>query len=96
VKEERITGVHIKSRSGEDDRGLAGFFYFRSGKLFDGLGDVPKDPKNELIADHFLKHLVEIGKKVYAYPLESYIHIGTVPEYKEYMFWSMYSKVLLD
>jgi NDP-sugar pyrophosphorylase family protein len=96
VKEDRITAVHIKSRSGEDDKGLAGFFYFKSGKLFDSLRDVPKDPKNELIADHILKYLVDLGKKVYAYPLESYIHLGTVPEYEEYIFWSKYSKVLLD
>lgn len=91
---DRVTAVHIKSKSKPDDRGLAGFFYFSKGAVFEELDKIPKDSENELIADHFLKHLVDSGKKIYGFNLDYYVHLGTVPEFLEYKFWSRYAKQL--
>lgn len=86
-REGHITAVHIKSKSSEEDRGLAGFFWFADGNEFGGLSGVPLDEKNETCVDHFLKYLVAQGKKVMEYRLDQYIHIGTVDEYKEFQYW---------
>jgi NDP-sugar pyrophosphorylase family protein len=94
TKENKITAVHIKSKSSENDSGLAGLFWFKSGAVFNFLEQVPDDPKNEMCADHFLKYLVDSGKKVMAFPLDSYIHLGTLEEFKEFEFWSFFSKKL--
>ncbi|GEM_PF-1247189 len=90
----QITDVHIKSKSSEADLGLAGLFWFKDGNVFKDLEATPFDQKNEMCADHFLKHLVNSGKKVSAFALDNYIHLGTPEEYQEYEFWSYFSKKL--
>lgn len=92
VKDNKITKVHIKSKSSKEDKGLAGMFWFNSGDLFEEVKNIQKDPDTEMIADHLLKHLVKIGKKVLSYPVKEYVHLGTIPEYKEYKFWEEYEK----
>ncbi len=89
----RITDVHIKGKSSDNDRGLAGFFWFKSGDLVAEVNNLPEDPNNELIADHLLKYLADQGKRVYGYPLDNYVHIGTIPDYKEFKFWENYSSI---
>ena len=93
-QDNKVTAVHIKSKSSNDDVGLAGFFWFKKGELFNELDNIPKDEKNEMCADHILKHLVNIRKKVMSYTLPYYIHLGTVDEYKEFKFWNSYNKIL--
>ena len=93
-KGNKVTAVHIKSKASDDDVGLAGFFWFKKGQLFNELDSIPTDTKNEMCADHILKHLVNIGKKVLAYELPYYVHLGTVDEYKEFQFWHEYKRIL--
>lgn len=94
VKGNRVTDVHIKNRTSENDKGLAGFFWFSEGKIFELLDNVPEKNKGEIYIDNFLKYLVDSGKKIYAFHLEHYIHIGTVNEYLEFMFWQEYKSVI--
>lgn len=94
VEGSRITAVHIKSKSQETDQGLAGFFWFREGALFKELESIQVPDSQEGSADHVLKYGVETGKRVLAYPLQAYIHLGTQEEYQEFLFWQRYHKAL--
>jgi NDP-sugar pyrophosphorylase family protein len=85
---DRVSSVHIKHRPSADARGLAGFFWFRDGGVFDELDRIPDDPGRELCADHVLKHLVEAGRKVGAFPLDAYVHLGSPVELQEFAFWT--------
>ncbi|MBT7296857.1 NTP transferase domain-containing protein [Candidatus Woesearchaeota archaeon] len=96
TNDDLITEVHIKSKSSDEDKGLGGFFWFKTGKIFDEVKNIPNDLENEQIADHFLKHLVNKGYIILGYHLDNYCHIGTVPEFREFKFWENYTKVLLD
>jgi NDP-sugar pyrophosphorylase family protein len=88
---ERVTAVHIKSRSCESDVGLAGFFWVADGKLFEQLEKVSPDPDNELCADHFFKHLALNGYRVMGFMLDAYVHLGTPEELEEFHFWKRYA-----
>ena len=88
-----VTQVHIKHKPHDEARGLAGFFWFRDGSVFDELSQIPEDPGRELCADHVLKFMSERGQKVGAFPLESYLHLGSPPELREFEFWEEFHGV---
>jgi NDP-sugar pyrophosphorylase family protein len=87
VDGERITAVHIKSKSGPDDAGLAGFFWVAEGAVFGMLGEIPEWTEGEMIADTIFKHFVDVGLTVMAYPLDEYVHLGTSEELQEHRYW---------
>ena len=92
IDKDIVKEVNIKHRKYKNDKGLAGFFWFKSGKIFKYLYDFNINNK-EMHIDHFIKYLVEIRKKVISFPLDQYIHLGTVEEYLEYKFWAKYSYI---
>ena len=95
TENDKVTGVHIKSKTSDNDKGLAGFFWFRDGLLFESLDDVQDDDR-EPIVDHFLKYLVEEkNEDVLFCHLDEYLHLGTPDELKEYFFWHSFKDILL-
>ena len=88
--------MHIKHRPPGDARGLAGFFWFRDGAVFGELDRIPEDPDHEPCADHVLKYMLDTGKRVGAYPLDAYLHLGSPPELKEFAFWQEYGRLFAD
>jgi NDP-sugar pyrophosphorylase family protein len=91
-----VKKIHIKSKPHADLRGLAGFFWFRDGRVFDKLGRIHEDAGRELCADHILKDMVERGRVVGAYPLDAYIHLGSQAELQEFEFWRKHRGALAE
>ena len=85
-----VGAVHIKHKPEGDVRGLAGFFWFRNGAVFEELDQIPDDPGRELCADHVLRHMVAKGQKVGAFALDAYVHLGSPTELREFAFWTTY------
>ena len=92
----RVAAVHIKHKPSDTAVGLAGFFWFRDGTVFEQLERIPPDPGRELCADHILKYLVDTGERVSAYPLDAYVHLGSPTELREFAFWGAYHSVFDD
>jgi NDP-sugar pyrophosphorylase family protein len=90
VSGQRVSAVHIKHKPADDARGLAGFFWFNDGSVFGELDRIPDDAGRELSADHVLKYMVDTGRKVGAFPVDTYLHLGSPLELKEFEFWSKY------
>lgn len=89
----RVRAVHIKHKPNDLARGLAGFFWFRNGEVFDELDQIPEDPGRELSADHVVKFMLERGQTVAAFALDSYVHLGSPAELREFSFWRRYHQV---
>ena len=90
---QQVRAIHIKHKPDDNARGLAGFFWFRDGAVFGELDRIPDDAGRELSADHVLKYMVDSGRKVGAYPLDSYLHLGSPLELQEFEFWTKYHHV---
>ncbi|MBT3361318.1 MAG: NTP transferase domain-containing protein [Rhodospirillales bacterium] len=86
VSGNRVTAVHIKSKSSPDDLGLGGFFWVRDGKYFGEIDNITDD-ENELCADHAFKEFIRQERKVLHFLVDQYVHIGTPEEYLEFGFW---------
>ena len=61
-----INSINIKQKKNKDDLGMAGFFWFSNGNIFDDIEKVPTDSKNEMVVDHFIKQLLK-KKKNFSY-----------------------------
>jgi len=88
-----VRSIHIKHKPPGEPRGLAGFFWFKDGKVFGELERIPSDPGHELCADHVLKYMLDSGKRIGAFPLDAYIHLGTPAELEEFAFWWRFHKI---
>ena len=88
-----VRRIHIKRKPVGEARGLAGFFWFKAGEVFDELDRIPDDPVHELCADHVLKYMLEHGKRIGAFPLDAYLHLGSPTEFQEFEFWRTYHDV---
>ena len=84
----RVTGVHIKSKSSDDDLGLAGFFWVKNGNDIISVNEVVPFDDVELTADHIFKQMIADGFNVLKYNLNHYVHLGTPTEFNEYQYWS--------
>ena len=83
-----IKSINIKKKKEKIDRGLAGFFWFKDGNIFDELKKMKKVNKTEPVIDHFVKHLHKKNMNVQYINLSSYIHLGTINELNEFNFWA--------
>jgi NDP-sugar pyrophosphorylase family protein len=88
-----VTKIHIKHKPHDEARGLAGFFWFKDGRIFDDLDRITDDSGRELCADHVLKYMVDRGQKVAAFSLDAYVHIGSPAELQEFAFWREYHHI---
>ncbi len=88
-KRDLIKKIFIKSKKTKNDLGLAGFFWVKCGDTFNSV--VEKiDLSNfsrEVLADDVIKKYIDIGYRVFNFPLDSYIHIGTKNELLELKYW---------
>jgi NDP-sugar pyrophosphorylase family protein len=91
-----VRQIHIKHKPNDQARGLAGFFWFRDGAIFDELDRIPEDGGRELCADHVLKYMVDTGRKVGAFPLDAYVHLGSPVELQEFAFWMQYHGIFAE
>ena len=84
-----ITQVHIKSKTSDEDLGLAGFFWIKNGDTYNSIVEQmnESDYSEEIVADHVLKKYIELGYNVGRFHLDNYIHIGTKNEYLEFKYW---------
>lgn len=94
VNSARVEDVFIKSFQSDADMGFAGLLWFCNGQDFVELERMHWDDGKEPIVDHFLKHLVKLGRRVFAFELKDYIHLGTPEELNEFLFWQKYSASL--
>ena len=83
----KIKSVNIKNKKNSNDLGLAGFFWFKNGKIFDNLSKIKINQNTELVIDHFIKYLLKKNYNISYVKLEDYIHLGTVNELLEFNFW---------
>lgn len=88
-----VRKIHVKHKPDGDVRGLAGFFWFRDGGVFGELDRIPDDRGRELCADHVLKYLVDGGRRVGAFPLDGYVHLGSPVELQEFAFWNAFHRM---
>ena len=78
--------------------GHAGFFWINSKKVFGYFENFLKSKyfkfiKREVIIDDYFKFLVKNKLiKTNFIELKSYIHIGSLKEYQEYLYWKRYFK----
>tara|TARA_Y100001968_G_scaffold212071_1_gene195185 strand:- start:4593 stop:6107 length:1515 start_codon:yes stop_codon:yes gene_type:complete len=93
-----LKNVFIKNKFNPDDLGLAGFFWFKRGKLVSEIAQYLVKEKNkiqrELIIDDVIKYSVSEGLKVGYVQLEDYKHLGTYEEFNEFEYWEKASKAL--
>ncbi len=93
-----LKNVFIKNKINDEDLGLAGFFWFRRGKLVSDIAEyLVKEQSNiqrELIIDDVIKYSVSKELKVGYVLLEDYKHLGTYEEFKEFEYWEKASKQL--
>jgi NDP-sugar pyrophosphorylase family protein len=89
----RVKAIHVKNKMNETDKGLAGFFWFKDGAVFEALDSFQFNQERECIVDDYLKYLLEGKIKVHCYDLDYYVHLGSVYEYQEYLFWKQYGRV---
>lgn len=89
----RVTDVHIKSQTSDNDLGLAGFFWVQDGNIFQSIEETPKNNQLEMSADHVFKYFIDKNYKIMHYTLRQYIHLGTPEEFLEYQYWSKYGNV---
>ena len=86
-KKNKIVSINIKIKKKKNDLGLAGFFWFKDGLIFKKVSEIRNNNKNEILIDHFIKYILKKKTMIKALKLENYIHLGTINEYKEFIFW---------
>lgn len=92
----RVSRVHIKHKPHSEARGLAGFFWFSDGGVFEELDKIEEDHGRELCADHVLKYMVEKGDRVASFSLDAYLHLGSPAELQEFAFWSAFGVIFQE
>ena len=93
-----VVDVDIKGKTKHYDSCLAGFFWFRNKEIVSNgiLKLRHADEKIELLVDHLIQSLSKSEKKPQCIKLDSYIHVGTPEEYKEYLYWNTRAKPLIS
>ena len=88
-KLDKVTKIHIKSKSSEKDLGLAGFFWIKCGNTFNSVVEkiIPSNYSEEVVADHVIKKYIDLGYTVAQFQLDNYLHIGTKNEFLEFKYW---------
>jgi len=92
----KLKDIRVKKKYKFGYYGHAGFFWINNGKVFDFL-DIFKNSKDfkalkrEVLIDDYFKFLVKYNKINSAYfLLKNYVHLGSIKEYKEYLYWKEY------
>ena len=92
AEKEKVKKIFVKKIDSEKDFGLAGFFWIKNGETFYrnllNFSKKNKSKKREIIIDDLIQYCIQSKSKVGIIELNSYIHLGTPDELKEYLYWS--------
>lgn len=93
LKKNKLFCINVKRNLKTSLIGHAGFFWVGNNKIFQNIENFTESTNlnRELIIDDYFKYLFDNKKfKISYYKLDSYIHIGSVLEYKEFKYWENY------
>jgi NDP-sugar pyrophosphorylase family protein len=88
VKGPWITDIHVKKSVSGSNLGLAGFFWVKDGRAFACMESSEQDADVEMCADHVFRRFVQQGRRVMAFTVDEYVHLGTPEEYLEHQYWT--------
>jgi len=92
----KILKINVKSNSSNSKIGSAGFFWIKDKSVFKYFEEFKnyfntKIGNREPILDDYFSYLfMHKLIKISFYRLNYYVHIGSVPEFKEYNYWQRY------
>tara|TARA_B100000886_G_scaffold304943_1_gene236426 strand:- start:157 stop:1650 length:1494 start_codon:yes stop_codon:yes gene_type:complete len=93
IKNSKILDIMVKKKFKENFLGHAGLFWIKSGSIFKNLENFKlskynKNLKREALIDDYFKYLIKNKKaRISFFELDNYIHIGSMKEYDEYIYW---------
>ncbi len=93
LKKGKLVNINVKRNSKTSLIGHAGFFWVGNNKIFEKIENFSASVnlEREVIIDDYFKYLFDNNKfKISYYKLDSYVHIGSVLEYKEFKYWENY------
>jgi hypothetical protein len=96
LRKEKILKINVKSNSKKSKIGHAGFFWIKDKNIFKYFEEFKKyfntNIRNrEPIVDDYFSYLLKKNLiNISYYNLNYYVHIGSIPEYKEYNYWEKY------
>ena len=96
IKNKKILKIKVKSNTKNSEIGHAGFFWIKDKKVFQYFKEFKKYFKEKIgnrepILDDYFSYLHKQNLiNISFYSLNYYVHIGSVPEYKEYNYWEKY------
>ena len=98
IKNKKVYDVEVKKKYKNFQYGHAGFFWIQNGNIFKYLYSFKvykyyKNLNREVLIDDYFKFLIK-NKLIKAsyFLLDNYVHIGSKPEYLEYLYWNNYFK----
>ena len=98
IKRNFLLNINVKNSSSQSKIGHAGFFWLKNNDVFKNLENFKNFAKNnikkrEILVDDYFSYLHKFNlMKVNYYPLEYYVHFGSLPEYYELQYWDNYFK----
>ncbi len=98
LKRKKLKDIRVKKYYKNGLYGHAGMFWIKNGKIFNYLDEFKLSKyylnmKREILIDDYFKYLVNRKKiNISYFLLKNYIHIGSIKEYQEYLYWKHYFK----
>ena len=98
IKRNFLLNINVKNSSSQSQIGHAGFFWLKNNDVFKNLENFKNFAKNnikkrEILVDDYFSYLHKFNlMKVNYYPLDYYVHFGSLPEYYELQYWDNYFK----
>jgi molybdopterin-guanine dinucleotide biosynthesis protein A len=96
LQKNKILKINVKSNSIKSKIGHAGFFWIKDKNVFKYFEEFKKyfhiniGNREPILDDYFSYLLKKKLIKICYYNLKYYVHIGSVPEYKEYNYWERF------
>lgn len=98
IKEDKVIDIRVKKNFKENLLGHGGFFWINNGRVFNYIPNFLsstyyKSLRREVIIDDYFKFIIKANLiKVSIIKLKNYVHIGSLEEYNEYLYWEKYFK----
>jgi len=93
IKNDKILDIKVKKKFNRNYLGHAGLFWIKNGRIFKNLENFKlskynRNLKREALIDDYFKYLIKNKKaRISFFELDNYIHIGSMKEYDEYIYW---------
>ena len=98
TNDDKVLDIRVKKNFKKNLLGHGGFFWINNNKVFNYIynflsSDYYKSIKREVIIDDYFKFIIENSLiKASVLKLKNYVHIGSLDEYNEYLYWEEYFK----